>query len=89
MIYENCTELCERMPACSTCHRSKVPHGRDVAAAAHGSYCDSDCPGYRDEPTSGHLWPGELDRERQDERIRALATKETDTLIPSDERNRT
>lgn len=55
-----CTEACEAMPECASYHRRKAPTGRDVAAAASGGYCDRDCPGYRDEPRPGHLWPGEL-----------------------------
>ncbi len=63
--YKDCTEKCERMPECATCHKTKKPIGRD--AAAHGpSYCDHECPGYRQEPTPGHLWPGELADIRQD-----------------------
>jgi hypothetical protein len=27
-----------------------------------GSLCDDDCPGYREDPQPGHLWPGELER---------------------------
>jgi hypothetical protein len=59
-LYANCTTDCERRPECARCHRTKAPIGRSVPLAACGSYCDSDCPGYREEPTPGHLWPGEL-----------------------------
>jgi hypothetical protein len=27
--------------------------------------CGVDCPGFFEEPRSGHLWPGELKRERE------------------------
>lgn len=60
--YANCIAECEAMPECSTCHRTKKPTGRDAPISS--SYCDSDCPGSRDEPKPGHLWPGELARIR-------------------------
>ena len=63
--YDGCTEHCERMPECPVCGLTKKPIGRD-AAVAGPSYCDSDCPAYRSEPTPGHLWPGELARIRDE-----------------------
>jgi hypothetical protein len=55
-----CTEACERMPECTVCRRRKHPIGRDPGVYAANGYCGHDCPGYSQEPTSGHLWPGEL-----------------------------
>lgn len=61
---------------CATCGRTKKPIGRD-AGIAHNSFCAGDhpgekgCPGYRQEPYPGDLWPGErrgepLGHERSD-----------------------
>lgn len=61
----DCSEACEDMPECLTCHRTKKPRGRDAPLSS--SYCDSDCPGYLDVPRSGHLWPGELARSRTED----------------------
>lgn len=47
------------MPICTICNRPKAPHGRSIAAAAANSYCSYHCPGYFQEPESGHLWPEE------------------------------
>lgn len=46
---------------CGTCGRQKQPHGRS-APLGHG-LCDSDCPGYNQEPKPGCLWPGETERD--------------------------
>lgn len=55
-----CVESCRTPVKCSTCGRTKAPRGRDVAAAAGGSYCTiHDCDDYMKEPTAGHLWPNE------------------------------
>ena len=51
---------CYAMPICLVCHRPKPPLGRDVASAAAGGYCEYECPGNREEPRPGHLWPGEF-----------------------------
>lgn len=66
-LYSNCTEACEAMPECATCHRTKHPRGRDPGIYAANGYCGHDCPGYYDEPRSGHLWRGELKRTREPE----------------------
>ena len=51
----------ERMPRCPTCHRSKAPLGRDVAAAMAGAYCHWDeCDDYRNDPKPSSFWPGEF-----------------------------
>lgn len=63
-IDDGCTEACERSPTCKRCGLPKAPRGRDVPASAANSYCGWDCHGYNEEPTSGHLWPGELRRLR-------------------------
>jgi hypothetical protein len=57
-----CTKECERTVVCTICGRRKPPIGRDVAAAAHGSYCEHECEGHNIEPFAGHLWPGKLSR---------------------------
>lgn len=54
-----CDQVGGPLPSCSTCGLPKAPVGRSVAAAAAGGYCDYECPGYRLEPVSGALWPGE------------------------------
>ena len=48
---------------CETCGKTKTPHGRDAGALAANSYCDTDCPGYNDDPIPGCLWPGETDED--------------------------
>lgn len=68
MIDENCTEDCERMPTCLRCGLTKPPRGRSVPMAAGNAYCGWGCAGYDEEPTPGHLWPGELRRLREDAR---------------------
>lgn len=48
-------------PICQTCRREKAPRGRDVAAAAAGSFCEArECDGYEQDPKPGRYWPGEL-----------------------------
>jgi hypothetical protein len=64
-IYKHCTAACEAMPTCSVCNQRKKPHGRSAPLGSY--YCDHECPGYDDEPRSGHLWPGELARELESE----------------------
>ncbi len=65
----NCDDECEAAPECHVCHMRKPPLGRDVAAEMANGMCDRDCPGYREDPQPGHLWPGELSsvRDAQDE----------------------
>ena len=46
--------------ACRTCGKTKAPVGRSVALETATSYCDDDCPGYRQEPKPDPLWPGEV-----------------------------
>ena len=48
---------------CSTCRRSKPPRGRSVADAMYGSVCNSECPGYWEDPKPGDLWPGETEED--------------------------
>lgn len=45
---------------CLTCGNFKAPVGRSIAPAMGGSYCADECAGYRDDPYSGWLFPGEL-----------------------------
>lgn len=61
----DCTEKCENVVTCSVCHRRKPPIGRDVPAEIGSGYCEHECPGFNQEPRSGHLWPGELARSRE------------------------
>jgi type II secretory pathway pseudopilin PulG len=44
---------------CTTCRRPKLPYGRSGPPEAASGYCDWDCPGYREAPPVGSLWPGE------------------------------
>lgn len=67
-LYADCTIECERAPDCATCRKRKKPVGRSAPMEMANALCDSDCPGYREEPTPGHLWPGELAREREAQR---------------------
>ena len=46
---------------CRVCHRTKAPRGRSVPLAMYR--CESDCPGYRQDPSPGSLWPGETSDE--------------------------
>lgn len=54
-----CTEQCRARVECLTCKKPKAPIGRSVAPAMAGDLCNDDCPGYRNYPTPGHLWPDE------------------------------
>lgn len=45
---------------CQTCGLRKSPVGRSVPLPMANSLCDFECPGYREEPRPGSLWPGEL-----------------------------
>lgn len=47
---------------CTLCRRVKKPRGRSAPMETAGSYCDSDCSGYYEEPKPG-LWPGETQEE--------------------------
>lgn len=51
--------MIEIMVQCLRCHLPKVPLGRSVPWGMFGAYCTSDCPGYREEPIPGSLWPNE------------------------------
>ena len=46
---------------CAVCGLRKKPHGRSAPIDSH--YCDTNCPGYYDEPEPGCLWPGETQQE--------------------------
>lgn len=48
---------------CTRCGLRKKPIGRSAPLALANSLCDDDCPGYRQEPIPGDLWPGETDKE--------------------------
>lgn len=63
----SCTESCELVVDCVVCKRRKPPIGRDVPPYIGGSYCEHECPGHDLEPRGGHLWPGELRRNKEDE----------------------
>lgn len=42
---------------CAVCHNMKKPIGRSAPFEAY--YCEDECPGYRQQPYPGSLWPGE------------------------------
>jgi hypothetical protein len=44
---------------CAACGLRKKPVGRSAPLAMANGLCDDDCPGYREEPKPGDLWPGE------------------------------
>ena len=46
---------------CAGCGQRKAPIGRSVPLAMY--LCDCDCPGYRQDPYPGSLWPGETSDE--------------------------
>lgn len=64
MTPTDCTENCRREVVCRKCKRTKAPVGRDIGAAMHGARCTAECPSYFDDPSPGHLWPGEEFPER-------------------------
>ena len=43
--------------ACTVCGQRKAPIGRSVPLGMY--LCDRDCPGYRQDPYPGSLWPNE------------------------------
>ena len=48
---------------CRVCGLRKKPIGRSAPLAMGNGLCDHDCPGYREEPYPGDLWPGETREE--------------------------
>ena len=46
---------------CTTCGVRKSPIGRSSPPQLY--LCEEDCPGYRQEPLPGSLWPGESEEE--------------------------
>ncbi|MEK9735744.1 MAG: hypothetical protein VW239_00310 [Candidatus Nanopelagicales bacterium] len=44
---------------CGVCGHMKKPRGRSAPLEMANAQCDDDCPGYRNEPHVGDLWPGE------------------------------
>lgn len=60
-----CTIDCEAAPQCTVCKLTKPPRGRSVAMEASTGMCNPECPGFFEEPRSGHLWPGELARSKE------------------------
>lgn len=46
---------------CAVCAMTKKPIGRSEPMGMR--FCDDDCPGYREEPYPGSLWPGETETE--------------------------
>ncbi len=50
---------------CTVCGHAKAPRGRSVPDDLAGSMCtsglDDECPGYRQWPLPGDLWPGETE----------------------------
>lgn len=58
MIDPTCSEKCEADARCTTCDRLKAPIGRSLPLGMYR--CDSECPGYRQDPYPPHLWPHEF-----------------------------
>ena len=48
---------------CAVCGMRKKPIGRSAPLEMANSMCDDDCPGYRQDPYPGQLWPGETREE--------------------------
>ena len=55
------TERVGVLVTCATCGDMKKPIGRSGPLGS--SYCDDYCPGYRQPPYVGSLWPGESESE--------------------------
>jgi hypothetical protein len=56
----DCNEDCRRRAECAVCRLTKKPRGRSAPLAMANGLCDSDCPGYYENPQPPHLWPNEL-----------------------------
>lgn len=65
-VTAECTKECEAMPECTVCHKRKHPRGRDPGLYAANGYCAYECPGRNLPPHAGHLWAGELDRDKEE-----------------------
>jgi hypothetical protein len=65
-LYAECTIECEASPRCTVCHLTKPPFGRSVALEASHGMCGHHCEGFLMQPLSGHLWPGELARSKEE-----------------------
>jgi len=48
---------------CTICGLRKKPQGRSAPLEMANSLCDSECPGYYEDPKPGSLWPGETQEE--------------------------
>lgn len=48
---------------CTVCGMRKKPVGRSAPMDMANSLCDYDCPGYKQDPKPGQLWPGETKEE--------------------------
>ena len=48
---------------CTVCGLRKKPVGRSAPMEMANSLCDHECPGYRQDPKPGELWPGETREE--------------------------
>jgi hypothetical protein len=46
---------------CLTCGHRKKPTGRSAPIGVY--MCDDSCPGYRNEPQPGDLWPRESEKD--------------------------
>lgn len=66
-VDDKCTVECEAATYCDVCRLRKPPRGRSVPMEMANGMCGPDCSGYYKPPMSGHLWPGELGRAREDE----------------------
>lgn len=50
---------------CTVCGKQKPPRGRSIPLLLYGYFCApsldpaEECPGYRQDPQPGDLWPGE------------------------------
>lgn len=44
---------------CKTCGKRKAPRGRSLPMMTARDYCTWECPGYKDLPHPGDLFPGE------------------------------
>ncbi len=67
---------------CTTCGRTKAPIGRSVPHQL--DLCDRDCPGNRQDPIPGSLWPGETEAD-YGYPVSSIGTKEVMTTSEIEE----
>lgn len=54
-----CAQTGGPLVRCAVCDLPKKPIGRAAPLEMANGLCDQDCPGHREEPYPGQLWPNE------------------------------